>query len=40
MKVRENKYKIPVPAHNLFRFYFFLIEGLRAGIRRMKDKNM
>lgn len=40
MKVRENKYKIPVAAHNLFRFDFFFIEGLRAGIWRMKDKNM
>ena len=36
-KVRENYYKIPVIAHNLFRFdFFFLIKGLRATEPRNK----
>ena len=32
-RVRENYYKIPVIAHNLFRFdFFFLAKGLRASV--------
>ena len=31
--MRENKSKISVVAHNLFRFdFFFLLKGLRAGV--------
>ena len=37
-KVRENYFKIPVVAHNLFRFdFFFLLEGLRSGVWRTRD---
>lgn len=37
-KVRENYYKIPFIAHNLFRFdFFFLFKGLRAGVWKTKD---
>ena len=37
-KVRENYYRIPVYAHNLFRFdFFFLLKGLRAGVWRTRD---
>ena len=40
-KVRENKYKITVVAHNLFRFdFFFLLKGLRTGIWRTRDLNI
>ena len=36
-RVRENYYKIPVIAHNLFRFdFFFLAKGLRASICKKK----
>ena len=38
MKVRENQYKMAVFAYNLFRFdVFFLLKGLRAGVRRTRD---
>ena len=38
VKVRENKSKTTVVAHNLFRFdFFFLIKGLRAGVWRNRD---
>ena len=34
----ENYFKIPVVAHNLFRFnFFFLLKGLRAGLWRTKN---
>ena len=37
-KVKENKTKISVVAHNLFRFgFFFLLKGLRAGVWRTRD---
>ena len=37
-KVRENKPKITVVAHNIFRMdFFFLLKGLRAGVRRTRD---
>lgn len=37
-KVRENYYKIPVVAHNLFRFDFlFMVKGLRAGVCKTRD---
>ena len=37
-KVRENKCKVTVVAHNLFRFdFFFLWKGLRAGVWRRID---
>ena len=37
-KVRENQTKISVVAHNLFRFdFFFLLKGLRTGVRKTKD---
>ena len=37
-RVRENKIKTTVVAHNLFRFkFFFLLKGLRAGVRRTKS---
>ena len=37
-KVRENRFKIPVIAHRLFRFDFFLLaKGLRAGVWKTKD---
>ena len=37
-KVRENKYKITVASHNLFRCdFFFLLKGLRAGVWRTRD---
>ena len=37
-KVRENKTKISVIAHNLFRFdFFFLLKGLRAGVWKTRD---
>ena len=37
-KVRENYYKIPVVAHNLFRFdFFFLAKGLRASVWKTRD---
>ena len=36
--VRGNYYKIPVIAHNLFRFdFFFLIKVLRAGVWKTRD---
>ena len=38
VKVRENYYKIPVVAHNLFRFdFFFMIKGLRARVWKTRD---
>ena len=38
MRVREDKAKTTVVAHNLFRFdFFFLLRGLRAGVWRTKD---
>ena len=37
-KVRENQYRVPVVAHNLFRFdFFFLIKGLSAGLWETRD---
>ena len=37
-KVRENYYKIPVVAHNLFRFdFFFLMKGMRASVWETRD---
>ena len=37
-KVRENYCKIPVVAHNLFRFdFFFLAKGLRASVWKTRD---
>ena len=37
-KVRENYYKIPVIAHNLFRFdFFFLVKGVRASTWKTRD---
>ena len=34
----ENKSKISAIAHNLFRFdFFFVLEGIRAGVWRTKD---
>ena len=40
-KVKENKYKITVIAHNLCRFDFFLLlKGLRAGVWRTTDLNI
>ena len=37
-KVRENKSKITVIAHNLFTFdFFFLLKGIRAEVWRTKD---
>ena len=39
-KVRKNQYRIPVIAHNLFRFdflFFFLIKGLRAAVWKTRD---
>lgn len=37
-KVRENKPKITAVAHNIFRMdFFFLLKGLRAGVRRTRD---
>ena len=37
-KVRENKSKISVIAHNLFRFdFFFLLKRIQASIWRTKD---
>ena len=37
-KVRENYYRLPVIAHNLFRFdFFFLVKGLRASVRKTRD---
>ena len=37
-KVRENKTKMSVVAHNLFRFdFFFLLKGLRAGVWKTRD---
>ena len=37
-KVRENYFKIPVVAHNLFRFdFFFLLKGLRSSVWRTRD---
>lgn len=37
-KVRENYYKIPVVAHNLFRFdFFFTVKELRAGVWKTRD---
>ena len=41
LKFRENHYKIPVIAHNLFRFeFFFLLKGLRAGFWKTRDINV
>lgn len=40
-KVRENYFKIPVTAHNLFRFdFFFLLKRLTSGIWRTRDINI
>lgn len=36
-KVRENYFRIPVIAHNLFRFDFFLLKGLRSGVWKTRD---
>ena len=37
-KVREKYYKIPVIAHNLFRFdFFFLVKSLRASVWKTRD---
>ena len=36
-KVRENYYRIPVIAHNLFRFDFFMVKGLRVGAWKTRD---
>ena len=37
-KVRENYYKIPVIARNLFHFdFFFLVKGLRASVWKTRD---
>ena len=37
-KVRKNYFKIPVVAHNLFRFdFFFLLKGLRSSVWRTRD---
>ena len=37
-KARENYFKIPVVAHNLFWFdFFFLLKGLRSGVWRTRD---
>ena len=37
-KVRENYYRIPVMAHNLFTFdFFFLVKGLRASVWETRD---
>lgn len=37
-KVRENKPKLSIIAHNLFRFdFFFLLKGLRAGVWKTRD---
>ena len=37
-KARENYFKIPVIAYNLFMFdFFFLLKGLRSGISRTRD---
>ena len=36
--MRENKTKISVVAHNLFRFnFFFSLKGLRAGVWKRRD---
>ena len=38
LKVRENKSKTTVVAHNLFRFdFFFFMKRLRAGVWRTRD---
>ena len=40
-KVRENKYKITVVGHNLFRVDFFsLLKDLKAGVWRTEDLNI
>ena len=37
-KVRQNYFRIPVIAHNLFQFdFFFLLKGLRAGVWKTRD---
>ena len=37
-KVRENYFKIPIIAHNLFRFFsLFLAKGLRASVGKTRD---
>ena len=36
-KVREIYFRIPVIAHNLFRFDFFLLKGLRSGVWKTRD---
>ena len=38
-KARENCYRIPVIAHNLFRFdfFFFLVKGIRASVWKTRD---
>lgn len=37
-KVRENKPKITVVVHNIFRMdFFFLLKGLRAGVKTTRD---
>ena len=37
-KVRENYFRIPVIAYNLFRFdFFFLVKGLRAAVWKTRD---
>ena len=37
LKVRENKPKITVVSHNLFRLDFFLLKGLKTGVWRTRD---
>ena len=40
-KVRENKYKITVVGHNLFRVDFFsLLKDLKVGVWRTEDLNI
>ena len=37
-KVRQNREKVSVIAHNLFRFdFFFFLKGIRAGSWRTRD---
>ena len=40
-KVRENYFKTPVVANNLFKFdFFFLLKGLRSGVWKTQDTNI